>query len=387
MRKHHPIGRRLVTALAALAFAAAGGCRSERTDSPARDAAGGTSAAQSDWVTPRADSSVGSGFPADTPTAAAASSRAARRPPTPARVAPPPRDRGPRAGTTASRAGEAGTRAAASTTPSPAASATADTAPLRDAAGATTTATTTATPAAAPAAAPAAPAAPGTPTTPPPIPTRAFAAGERLTYDVRFGPIRVGKASMEVLGLEQLRGRDVYHTRFIVRGGTPFYRVNDRYESWFDARTMESLRYAQQIDQGSYERERLFDMYPERRTFTQGGSAEHQPSVADPLDDGSFLYFLRTIPLEVGKTYEFNRYFRPDRNPVRGSVLRHERVRVPAGTFDAIVVRPTIKTRGIFSEGGRAEVWFAADSTRRMLQMKSRLSFGTLNLYLRRVEP
>jgi hypothetical protein len=68
------------------------------------------------------------------------------------------------------------------------------------------------------------------------------------------------------------------------------------------------------------------------------------------------------------------------------TVLRRERIRVPAGTFDAIVVRPTIKTTGIFSEGGRAEVWFADDSTRRMLQMTSRLSLGSLSLELRRIE-
>ncbi len=191
---------------------------------------------------------------------------------------------------------------------------------------------------------------------------------------------------MEVVGIEPFRGRNAYHTRFLLRGGTAFFRVNDRYESWFDARTMESLRYAQQIDQGSYERERVFDIFPDRRTYTESGKPESFPSVTDPLDDGSFLYFLRTIPLEVGKTYEFHRYFRPDRNPVRVTVLRRERVRVPAGTFDAVVVRPTIKTTGIFSEGGRAEVWFADDSTRRMLQMRSRLSFGSLGLQLRRVE-
>jgi hypothetical protein len=219
-----------------------------------------------------------------------------------------------------------------------------------------------------------------------PVPARAFGVGERLVYEVRFGPIRVGDASMEVVGIEPFRGRDAYHTRFLLRGGTAFFRVNDRYESWFDARTMESLRYAQQIDQGSYERERVFDIYPDRRTYTESGKPESFPSVADPLDDGSFLYFLRTIPLEAGKTYEFNRYFRPDRNPVRVTVLRRERVRVPAGTFDAVVVRPTIKTTGIFSEGGRAEVWFADDSTRRMLQMRSRLSFGSLSLHLRRVD-
>jgi hypothetical protein len=224
------------------------------------------------------------------------------------------------------------------------------------------------------------------PASPPPVPTRAFGVGERLIYEVRFGPIRVGEASMEVVGIEPFRGRDAYHTRFLLRGGTAFFRVNDRYESWFDARTMESLRYAQQIDQGSYERERVFDIFPDRQTYTESGKPEAFPSVADPLDDGSFLYFLRTIPLEVGRSYEFNRYFRPDRNPVRVTVLRRERIRVPAGTFDAVVVRPTIKTTGIFSEGGRAEVWFADDSTRRMLQMRSRLSFGSLSLQLRRVE-
>ncbi len=35
-----------------------------------------------------------------------------------------------------------------------------------------------------------------------------------------------------------------------------------------------------------------------------------------PLDDGSFLYFVRTIPLEVGQTYNFDRYFNPKANPV-----------------------------------------------------------------------
>src|SRR5437773_2143430 len=77
-----------------------------------------------------------------------------------------------------------------------------------------------------------------------------------------------------------------------------------------------------------------------------------QPTVVLPLDDGSFLYFLRTIPLEVGKEYSFDRYFRPDRNPVRIQVLRRERVSVPAGQFDAVVVRPIINAKGVFSENG-----------------------------------
>jgi len=84
----------------------------------------------------------------------------------------------------------------------------------------------------------------------------------------------------------------------------------------------------------------------------------------------------------VGETYDFSRYFIPDRNPVTIRVLRRERITVPAGTFNAIVVQPVIKTKGIFSQDGHAEVWLSDDSARMVLQLKSRLAFGSLNLYL-----
>jgi hypothetical protein len=211
-----------------------------------------------------------------------------------------------------------------------------------------------------------------------------FEVGEALTYDVRFGALKVGTGRMRVLGREAVRGREAWHVRFSVSGGTFFYKVNDVYESWMDVMTLNSLRYEQDLSQGSRDRERAFDIFPERAVYRETTrNGPERPSVPDPLDDGSFLFFIRTVPLEVGQTYTFNRYFRPDRNPVIIRVLRREKVRVPAGEFDAIVLQPVIKTSGIFSEGGQAEIWLSDDSRRIMLQMKSRLSFGSLNLYLR----
>jgi hypothetical protein len=185
-----------------------------------------------------------------------------------------------------------------------------------------------------------------------------FKQGERLEFQVKYGPLGVGNAVLEVLGVQTVRGTPTVHTTFSVKGGIRVYRVNDRYESWFDPRNFATLRAVHDIDQGE-----------------------------EPLDEGSFIFFLRSIPLEVGKTYEFQRYFRPDRNPVRVTVVRRERVKVPAGEFQAIVVRPTIKTSGIFGEGGRAEVWFSDDSARTVVQLKSQLKFGSLNLLLRRQRP
>jgi hypothetical protein len=213
-----------------------------------------------------------------------------------------------------------------------------------------------------------------------------FETGEKLTYDVRFGGIKVGTGRMEVLGLQNVRGREAWHTRFTVKGGIPFYKVNDRMESWIDTRTFESLRFVQDLEEGRRDRERTFEIFPDRGTYTEN-DAEHTPSVEDPLDDAAFLYFVRTIPLEIGKTYDFNRYFRPDRNPVRIRVLRKETVTVPAGKFETIVIQPIIKSKGIFSEKGDAQMWLTDDPRRLLVQMKSNLSIGSLNLYLRGYVP
>lgn len=213
-----------------------------------------------------------------------------------------------------------------------------------------------------------------------------WAVGERLVYDVKFGSLRVGSGAMEVKSIDTLRGREVWHTQFRVKGGTFFYRVNDLMESWFETATLSSLRFVQDFQEGRRDRERTYEIFPDRQVYTEDGGQEN-PSVEFPLDDGSFLYFIRTVPLEIGQSYEFNRYFRPDRNPVTIRVLRRDRINVPAGTFDAIVIQPVIKTKGIFSEGGRAEVWLADDSTRIMVQMKSKLPFGSLNLYLKSYQP
>jgi hypothetical protein len=193
----------------------------------------------------------------------------------------------------------------------------------------------------------------------------------------------VGTASTVVKDIEQVRGIPAWHTVFSLKGGTFFYRVDDVFESWFATDDMSSLRFNQDQNEGTKERQHRYEIFPERRVYNDlTDDRGEQPSVADPLDDGSFVYFVRTIPLEIGKTYEFQRYFKPDRNPVTIRVLRRERVTVPAGTFDAVVIQPIIKTKGVFSENGNAELWISDDDRRLIVQMKSKLSFGSLDLYL-----
>ena len=216
-----------------------------------------------------------------------------------------------------------------------------------------------------------------------------FKAGETARYDVKFGFMHVGEASAQVAGTETVRGRSVWHTIFHVNGGTLFYHVNDLFESWIDRSTLYSLRFYQTQEEGSKSRIKRYEIYPDKLSVieTDKNPPRQMPGVKDPLDDGSFLFFIRTLPLAVGQSYEFNRYYRPENNPVRIRVVRTERLTVPAGTFDCIVVQPIIKTKGIFSENGHAEVWLTNDARHVVVQMKSQLKFGSINLYLRSYKP
>jgi hypothetical protein len=211
-----------------------------------------------------------------------------------------------------------------------------------------------------------------------------YAVGEELTYRATFGGIHAGTARMRVDGIEVVRGRPAYHVVFSVDGGVPFFRVHDRYESWIDVQTLASLRHRQQISEGRYHRTTAYEIYPERAEYQKEGDSV-RASVSNPLDDGSFIYAVRTAGVTVGETRRDDRYFRPDKNPVVLTGLRQDTVTVGAGTFATTVVRPTIRTSGIFSDDGQAQVWFTDDEYRYPVQVKAKFAKFTLTLSLQSV--
>jgi len=163
--------------------------------------------------------------------------------------------------------------------------------------------------------------------------------------------------------------------------------VENNLQSWMDIETLASLRFDQMQDEIRTKRHRIFDFYPEERRWKRVDSNSSGELPTDhPLDDVSFLFYARTLPLEVGQTYTLPYYFKASGNPVTLKVLRRERVRVPAGTFETIVVQPIIRAGGLFGEGGRAEVYFSDDDRRLIVQMRSRLPvLGHLNLELEKI--
>lgn len=221
--------------------------------------------------------------------------------------------------------------------------------------------------------------------TPPDTPTPVavpFGPGERLRYEVKFGVVKVGEAELRVVGIDTVGGTPTYHIRFTLQGGLPFYKVDDEQESWFGIYDLYSRKFRQDLREGDYRRNREYIFDLENRMYTRS-DGETDTIPADPLDDLSFLYFVRTLPLEVGQRYEFERYFRQDRNPVILEVVRRDTVLVPAGRFPVIVLRPTIRAGGVYGEGGESEVFLSDDERRIVVHTRSKAKVGSLTLYLK----
>ncbi len=211
-----------------------------------------------------------------------------------------------------------------------------------------------------------------------------FEVGERLEYKVKLGIFNAGEGSLDVAAIDTVRGNPTYHIVMRVDGGVLFARVRDEFQSWLDTRTLTSHRFIQDQDEVGSKRYRHYEMFPERGVWERRDDEEvgHLPTSL-PLDEISFIYFIRTLPLEVGDVYTFDRYFKETGNPVVVRVLRKEEKEVPAGTFRTVVVQPVIRTRGLFGEGGKAELYFSDDDRRALVYMRSSVPVvGSLTLHL-----
>ena len=151
-----------------------------------------------------------------------------------------------------------------------------------------------------------------------------FGPGEELFFNVqssRFGSI--GKASMRV-SADTLRGRAVYLLAFDMSAKVVLFKAADRTRSWVDAADFTTLRYSKREHSPLMKREEEVQVFPEEHRW-ETAAGTFLSETHEPLDELSFLYFIRTLPLDSGAVYSFDRHFDPARNPVVISVMSRDR--------------------------------------------------------------
>ncbi|ODT03383.1 MAG: hypothetical protein ABS52_09225 [Gemmatimonadetes bacterium SCN 70-22] len=194
-----------------------------------------------------------------------------------------------------------------------------------------------------------------------------FGIGEELRYQVTAGRWgRVGRGTMSVEGPEDVRGHRALLLRFEVRGRIGPVSVVNRTDSWVTPSPLASLRFSKYERQFIHRRDERVEIFPpDQRWRSHGdvgdaGEAGEAGAAGDggttptdaPLDELSFIYFLRTLPLSLHERHSLSRHFRAERNPVEVTVLGREVITVPAGVFATVVVEMRVKDRRHYDREG-----------------------------------
>lgn len=223
---------------------------------------------------------------------------------------------------------------------------------------------------------------------PSPVPAYPFGVGETLVYDAKLGFVTLGSGRLEVARMDTVRGTETFLFRFRLQGKAAFYEIDDVLESWVATADFTSRRFRQDYDEGGKERLREFEIFPDSGYYRQLGLDTTFSTPTNPLDDTAFFYFIRMVPLEVGKRYSYNRYFKEEKNPVTIRVLERESLEMPDGSeVECLVLNPVIDTRGMFSKRSNTKIWVTDDTRRLPVQIRSGFGFGTVTLRLREILP
>lgn len=206
----------------------------------------------------------------------------------------------------------------------------------------------------------------------PPVSQRPFYIGERLEYRVRLSAVGMtGKGAMWVDGPEVVRGVETYVLHFGFKARVGPLRVADATESWLDPRRMASLRFVKSERHPFSSNDQDVSMYPGERRWASvdGGAGE---SLTDaPLDELSFIYFLRTVPLAPDSTYRFDRHFDSARNPTVVRVIGRDSLTVGAGRFAVVLVEMRVKDPERYHGEGVIRIHFTDDTRRLPVRIES----------------
>jgi len=209
-----------------------------------------------------------------------------------------------------------------------------------------------------------------------------FRIGETFKYSVNWGNINAGSATMKIEDIIEYQGHEVYQVIVEAKSNkffSVFYRVRDKLESLIDVKGLFSRRYWTKQDEGNKKRERKYEFDQENNIVNYKDKTYYiRYGIQDEV---SAIFHVRTLDLQVGTPVYVDIFAKRKNWQVKCNVLRTEKIKVPAGKFDTILVEPELRFDGVMKKG-KVKVWFTNDERRIPVQVKSKIVIGAITMKL-----
>lgn len=199
-----------------------------------------------------------------------------------------------------------------------------------------------------------------------------FFVGEKLSYEVRVSNgTKVGSAKMWVDGPVDVRGTSTYVLRFDSQIRFLLVPASSRSSSWFDPRQGRSLRFFKRERNPLSHHDESVELYPDEKRWKSAEGDSGQSLTNTPLDELSFMYFVRTLPMTPGATYSFDRHFDASRNPTVVKVIRREVIPTPMGEVHVIRLEMRVRDPRHYEGEGIIRIHFTDDACRLPARIES----------------
>ncbi|MBU4486002.1 MAG: DUF3108 domain-containing protein [Candidatus Delongbacteria bacterium] len=215
-----------------------------------------------------------------------------------------------------------------------------------------------------------------------------FSAGEYLHFEVNYGIMLAGYATIEVHEDNNFSGRDAFIFKTTAKSRRAFdwiFKVRDWTKSYFDKEKTHTLKYEKQLREGSYEVDIDIDYDQTNRKatyFRERKGKKNKSSVIDipenVMDPLSSLFFVRTLVLKVGDEIIIPATDNLKVYDIKVIVHKIETIEVPAGKFKCFAVEPVMADGGVFKKDGKIMVWLTADNKKMPVKMETKIYIGSI---------
>ena len=217
----------------------------------------------------------------------------------------------------------------------------------------------------------------------------AFRAGEWLKYKISYsGWFKAGEATVNLS-----HTNNQLHAKMIGKSTGPinlFFKVYDRYESYFDKEKHIPIKFIRDINEGGYTKnlEILFnhELNEAKVNDFKRKSSKIFPIVQNSQDMVSVFYFLRNYyelnTSEDNNDFTIDMFFDSENYKLKIRYLSTEIINTNFGKVLCYKIQPYVQSGRVFKKNESLTMWITADMNRIPIRIKADLIVGSVRVDL-----
>ncbi|HXB11046.1 MAG TPA: DUF3108 domain-containing protein [Bacteroidia bacterium] len=215
-----------------------------------------------------------------------------------------------------------------------------------------------------------------------------FKYGEQLTYRIHYGFVDAATATLKIDNNPKvIGGRNAYHVVGIgkTRGAFNwFYKVDDRYETFIDEKSICPLMFIRRVDEGGFKinQDLVFDQ--EYHVINSNGK-QFVSMPAYIQDMLSSFFYARTIVYDnekPGKIDSITSFVDNQVFNLKIKFVKYDTLKSDVGKIRCMLFEPIVQTGRVFKKSEDLTVWISDDKNHIPLRAQANIFVGSIKMDL-----